>query len=200
MGNKTFGRWNGHKLLEMADAESWEMVVIITTVYFCWAVCWKICGEGRTLEMRVKNLIDARLLIKVIIFGWYLFARGPQRLFPKKKQIVCAALLFRPLQPFQSSYVDLSRPCGGDGGVGGQKSLDHHLPTHTHCCSLLRLGDGNENCLPSRAGCVLTIALELPIFLEDCQGKTKIFFGQMKYMETYNSRKPDRELGKTIGA
>ena len=132
MGNKTFGRWNGHKLLEMADAESWEMVVIITTVYFCWAVCWKICGERRTLEMRVKNLIDARLLIKVIIFGWYLFARGPQRLFPKKKQIVCAAHLFRPLQPFQSSYVDLSGPCGGDGGVGGQKSLDHPLSAYTH--------------------------------------------------------------------
>ena len=144
MGNKTFGRWNGHKLLEMADAESWEMVVIITTVYFCWAVCWKICGEGRTLEMRVKNLIDARLLIKVIIFGWYLFARGPQRLFPKKKQIVCAALLFRPLQPFQSSYVDLSRPCGGDGGVRGQKSLDHPLSAYTHWCSLLGLGDGDE--------------------------------------------------------
>ena len=108
--------------------------------------------------------------------------------------------MFRPLQPFQSSYVDLSRPCGGDGGVTGQKSLDHPLSAYTHWCSLLRLGDGNENCLPSRAGCVLTIALELPIFLEDCQGKTKIFFGQMKYMETYNSRKPDRELGKTIGA
>ena len=183
MGNKTFGRWNGHKLLEMADAESWEMVVIITTVYFCWAVCWKICGEGRTLEMRVKNLIDARLLIKVIIFGWYLFARGPQRLFPKKKQIVCAALLFRPLQPFQSSYVDLSRPCGGDGGVRGQKSLDHPLSAYTHSCSLLGLGDGDENCLPSRPSCVLTIALHLPILLEDCQGKTKIFFGQMKYMD-----------------
>ena len=200
MGNKTFGRWNGHKLLEMADAESWEMVVIITTVYFCWAVCWKICGERRTLEMRVKNLIDARLLIKVIIFGWYLFARGPQRLFPKKKQIVCAAHLFRPLQPFQSSYVDLSGPCGGDGGVTGQKSLDHHLPTHTHWCSLLGLGDGDENCLPSRAGCVLTVALELPIFLEECQGKTKTFFVQMEDMETYNSTKPDRELGKTIAA
>ena len=61
-----------------------------------------------------------------------MFARGPQRLFPKKKQIVCAALLFRPLQPFQSSYVDLSRPCGGDGGVGGQKSLDHPLSAYTH--------------------------------------------------------------------
>ena len=50
----------------------------------------------------------------------------------------------RPLQPFQSSYVDLSRPCGGDGGVGGQKSLDHPLSAYTHWCSLLGLGDGDE--------------------------------------------------------
>ena len=81
--------------------------------------------------------------------------------------------------------------------AGGEDAVASLL-THTHWCSLLGLGV--ENCLPSRTSCVLTIALDLPIFLEDCQGKTKIFFGQMKYMETYNSRKPDRELGKTIGA
>ena len=199
MGNKTFGRWNGHKLLEMADAKSWEMVVIITTVYFCWAVCWKICGEGRTLEMRVKNLIDARLLIKVIIFGWYLFARGPQRLFPKKKQIVCAAHLFRPLQPFQSSYVDLSRPCGGDGGVGGQKSLDHHLPSHTHtgalCCVLVMVM--KIVCPPEQAVCWL-LHLSCQFSWRNVKAKPKHFLFKWKIWKLITPRSLIGNWGKQL--
>ena len=72
----------------------------------------------------------------LIIIGWYLFARGPQRLQRRialQRKIKSYVLhLFRPLQPFQSSYVDLSGPYGGDGGVTGQKSLDHPLFAYTH--------------------------------------------------------------------